>query len=202
MKLKLCERLPDSITVDGKKYRLDLDFRNVLRMMDIMGREDLLAEARNYLSLKCVMKKVPKNTAGAMSALSALLFPEPKKKSGKPSQRVTDYEQDAELIRAAFMQSYHINLWRDKLHWLEFTALLSNLPEGSRYSDIIGIRVRPLPEPTKYNAKERQWLIEAKARFAIEPTEKEQQEAFEASLHETTLSLLALANRGGDLVAK
>ena len=200
--MKLTDRLPDSLTIDGKRYRLDLDFRNVLRMMEIMGREDLLADARNYLSLRCVMRKVPKNTAGAMRALQGLLFPEPKKKGKKQTEMVTDYDQDADLIRAAFLQSYNINLWRDKLHWFEFTALLSNLPEGSRYSDIIGIRVRPLPEPTNYNAKERQWLLEAKARFAIETTEEEQEEALRISLHNTTLSLLALANRGGDLDAK
>lgn len=200
--MKLFERLPDSITVNGKRYRLDLDFRNVLRMMEVMGREDLLADARNHLALSCVMKKVPKDKTAAMQALQKLLFPEPKKKSNKPSQRVTDYVQDADLIRAAFMQSYGINLWRDNLHWFEFGALLSNLPEGSRYSDIIGIRVRPLPEPTKYNAKERQWLIEAKSRFAIEATEQEQENALQASFHATTLSLLALAKRGDDLNAK
>ena len=80
--------------------------------------------------------------------------------------------------------------------------MLAGLPEGSRYIDIVGIRAKPLPEPTKYNAKERQWLIEAKQRYAIEKTAKEEEEALQASLHATTLSLLALAKRGGDLNAK
>ena len=31
--MKLQDRLPDSVTVLGKRYKLDLDFRNVLRMM-------------------------------------------------------------------------------------------------------------------------------------------------------------------------
>ena len=171
-------------------------------MTEILEREDLMKEARNYLALKCIMRKVPKDTVSAMREVQKIVFPEPSKKSKKQNQRVTDYEQDADLIRVAFLQSYRINLWRDKLHWLEFSALLANLPEGSRYSDIIGIRIRPLPEPTNYNAKERQWLIEAKARFAIQPTEKEQEEALMASLHATTLSLLALAKRGDDLNAK
>ena len=54
--MKLYERLPDSVTADGKKYRLDLDFRNVLRMIEILSRDDLIPAAREYLALKCVMK--------------------------------------------------------------------------------------------------------------------------------------------------
>lgn len=199
--MKLFERLPDKVKVDGRKYRLDLDFRNVLRMIEIMSREDLLSEARNYLALKCVMRRVPKNVGQAMTAVSAILFPKTKKKGDK-GPKLTDYAQDADLIRAAFLQCYGINLWREKLHWFEFTGLLAGLPEGSRYIDIVGIRAKPLPEPTKYNAKERQWLIEAKQRYAIEKTAKEEEEALQASLHATTLSLLALAKRGGDLNAK
>jgi len=199
--LKLFERLPDKVEVGGRKYKLDLDFRNVLRMIEIMSREDLLSEARNYLALKCVMRRVPKNVAQAMTAVSAILFPKTKKKGDK-GPKLTDYTQDADLIRAAFLQCYGINLWREKLHWFEFTGLLAGLPEGSRYIDIVGIRAKPLPEPTKYNAKERQWLIEAKQRYAIEKTAKEEEEALQASLHATTLSLLALAKRGGDLNAK
>ena len=199
--MKLFERLPDKIEIDGRKYRLDLDFRNVLRMVEIMNREDLLSEARNYLALKCVMRKVPKNVGQAMTAVSAIIFPKTKKKGDK-WPKLTDYTQDADLIRAAFLQCYGINLWREKLHWFEFTGLLAGLPEGSRYIDIVGIRAKPLPEPTKYNAKERQWLIEAKQRYAIEKTAKEEEEALQASLHATTLSLLALAKRGGDLNAK
>lgn len=199
--MKLFERLPDKIEIDGRKYRLDLDFRNVLRMVEIMNREDLLSEARNYLALKCVMRKVPKNVGQTMTAVSAIIFPKTKKKGDK-GPKLTDYTQDADLIRAAFMQCYGINLWREKLHWFEFTGLLAGLPDGSRYIDIVGIRAKPLPEPTKYNAKERQWLIEAKQRYAIEKTAKEEEEALQASLHATTLSLLALAKRGGDLNAK
>ena len=169
----------------------------------ILQREDLLAESRNYLSLKCIMPKVPNNVAEAMKAVNNLLFPakEKEKKSEDKGQKVTDYDQDADMIRAAFLQSYGINLWREKLHWFEFTALLANLPEGSRYTDVVSIRIRPLPEPTRYNAKEREWLIDAKLRYALEMSEKEMEEARDASFHATTLSLLKLAGRGGDLNA-
>ena len=193
--MKLHERLPDSVTVNGKKSRVDLDFRNVLRMMETLDRQDILAAPREYLALKCVMKRPPTNTGPVLEALKNLLFPPVKRK--KDAQKMTDFAQDADLIRAAFLQSYGINLWRDRLHWLEFTALLSCIPEGSRYSEVIGIRARPIPEPTKYNAKERQWLMEAKARYAVQMTEKEAQSSYQTGLHNMAMSLLAMAQKGG-----
>ena len=77
------------------------------------------------------------------------------------------------MIRAAFRQVYGINLFTDSLSWFEFTELLQNLPEGNRYEDVIGIRSRPLPAPTKYNAKEREWLIKAKQQYALRMTDAE-----------------------------
>lgn len=192
--MKLHERLPDSVTVDGKRYRVDLDFRNVLRMIDALGREDMLPGAREYVALKCVMKRPPRNTGTAIAALREMLFPGGKKQSG---EKMTDFVQDADLIRAAFLQAYGINLYRDRLHWLEFTGLLACLPTGSRYADILSIRARPMPKPTKYNGDERKWLAEAKAKFAVRLTDKEMADSLQMSLHSTTLSLLALAQKGG-----
>ena len=192
--MKLHERLPDAVTVDGKRYRVDLDFRNVLRMIDALGREDMLPGAREYVALKCVMKRPPRNTGAAIATLREMLFPGGKKQSG---EKMTDFVQDADLIRAAFLQAYGINLYRDRLHWLEFTGLLACLPTGSRYADILSIRARPMPKPTKYNCDERKWLAEAKAKFAVRLTDKEMADSLQMSLHSTTLSLLALAQKGG-----
>ena len=191
--MKLQDSLPGSVRVGRRTYRLDLDFRNVLRMMDTLSQDDLIPMAREWNALRCIMKRPPKQTAALMQAVRALLFPEKNHADGK---RLTDFVQDADLIRAAFLQNFGINLYRDRLHWFEFTGLLSCLPEGSRYAEIIGIRARPMPKATKYNAEERQWLAKAKAIYAIQLTEKEREKMLQSSLHRTTESLLALAKRG------
>ena len=191
----LHEKLPDSVTVNGRRYRLDLDFRNVLRMMDVMDRKDMLPGARAYVALKCVMKRPPKDAAPVLAAVNALLFPARKKPEKR--EKLTDLKQDADLIRAAFLQSYGVNLWRDRLHWFEFSGLLACIPGGSRYADIIGIRARPMPEATKYNAKEREWLMKAKAEYAVEMTAEEQERSYQEGLHNMAMSLLAIAQKGG-----
>jgi hypothetical protein len=90
------------------------------------------------------------------------------------------------------------NLFRDRLHWLEFTCYLSGLPEGSRYCDILGIRARPMPNPTKYNAEERQWLMKAKAEYALQMTDKEQREQYARNVGNLASVLIAWANMGGE----
>lgn len=192
--MRLQERLPNSLTINGKKYRLDFDFRNVLSMLEILARDDMMPDARAWLALKCLMKHPPKNPFPLLGAIKLMLFPAAK---NEPSaKKLTDFKQDADLIRAAFLQVYGINLWRDSVHWVEFAALLNALPEGSRYSEILGIRARPMPKPTKYNAEERRWLAQAKAACAVQMSDKERANLLQASMHRTTASLLALAKRG------
>lgn len=183
------------MTVHGKKTKLDLDFRNVLRMMDVLARDDLTPEARTYLALRCLTRR-PKHEQETLLVVERLLFPETKKSADKA--RITSLEQDADLIRAAFRQVYGIDLWRDKLHWLEFQALLAGLPEGNRYNEVLGIRARPIPAPTKYNAEERKWLAQAKADLALKVSEKERKETFENSLRRMAENLIAMADTGGE----
>lgn len=185
--MKLYERLPDSVIVNGKRRKVDLDFRNVLRMLEIMQRDDLMPDAREWLAARCVCRKpVP----GLLSEVRKLLFGEQEKGDGK---RVTSFEQDAGLIRAAFLQVYGIDLWTAKMHYIEFSELLQAIPEGNRYSDTIGIRVREMPEPTKYNAKERQWLARAKAAVALKRTDKEIEEDYQRNVQSVFSALLPFA---------
>ena len=185
--MKLYDRLPDSVTVGKKRVRVDLDFRNVLRMLETLQRDDLMPDAREWLAVRCICRKPVK---GTLDAVKTLLFPEPPKKDAK---RVTSFEQDAPLIRAAFRQTYGINLWTEKLHWFEFIELLNGTPEGTRYSETIGIRIREMPEPTKWNQKERQWLMKAKESVALKKTEKEIEDTYQKDVQNIFNALLPFA---------
>lgn len=190
--LKLYERLPDSVTVDGKRFKCDFDFRNVLKLLEIMQRDDLYIDARDYLCARCVCKKAPKNAAKLYVALCDLLFPKAPETGGK---RLTSYEQDAGLIRSAFRQVYGIDLFRAHLHWFEFTELLQNLPEGNRYADVVGIRARPMPAPNKYNAKEREWLMQAKQSVALHLSGKEQERKYEADVSKVFAGFMGMIRK-------
>lgn len=190
--MKLYERLPDRITIDGKRYRLRLDFRNVLKMMDILERKDILPAARDYLAVKCIIRRPPKNCQKALFILRVFLFGVGK---GSNEKRVTSFEQDADMIRAAFMQEYGINLFRDKLNWFEFTAFLYNLPNGNKYTEVIGIRGRPIPPATKWNRQEREALIKAQAAYALHYTEEEREKSYSNSLKRVFVDMKTIADR-------
>lgn len=192
--IKLQEGLPDSVTADGRRYKCDFDFRNVLRMLDIMQREDILPDARDYLCAKCVCRP-PRRAGNVYQALCDLLFPRAPEGPEKAGKKLTDYVQDAPLIRAAFRQVYHIDLFRDKLHWLEFIELLQYLPDGCRYEETIGIRARPMPAPTKYNAKEREWLMKAKQSVALHMTDKEQERRYDADVSKVFSGLFGMIQK-------
>lgn len=196
--MKLFERLPDGVTVNGKHYKCNFDFRNVLKMLDIMQREDINPDARDYLCAKCVCRP-PNNARDVYNALCSMLFEKPPQ-TGEKS--LTSFEQDAGLIRAAFRQVYGIDLFRDKLTWFEFKELLQNLPEGNRYNDVIGIRARPLPAPNKYNAKEREWLIKAKQSVALHLTEAEAAKKYDNDVSRIFAGLIAMIPKDGDNVGK
>ena len=187
--MKLQDRLPQGVEVDGKFYKLDFDFRNVFQMIEILDRDDMLPEAKAYKALCCLCKR-PKNAEKVLEAVKALLFKAPRKKGG---QRVTDFIQDAGLIRAAFRQTYGIDLYRDRLHWIEFTELMNALPEGSRYAEVVGIRARPMPEPTQWNKKEREWLMQAKADVALELSEDEIAEEYKRGVANLAALLKSMA---------
>ena len=187
--MKLQDRLPQGVEIDGKFYKMDFDFRNVFRMIEILDRDDMLPEAKAYKALCCLCKR-PKNAEKVVKAVKALLFKAPRKKGG---QRVTDFIQDAGLIRAAFRQAYGIDLYRDRLHWIEFTELMNALPEGSRYAEVVGIRARPMPEPTQWNKKEREWLMQAKADVALELSEDEIAEEYKRGVANLAALLKTMA---------
>ena len=186
--MKLYERLPDSVIVDGRKIRLDLDYRNVLKMLDILAQDDLMPDARDWLAMKCVCRRPVK---GMKQAVIKLLFPK-----SEGGERITDMTQDADLICAAFRQAYGINLYKEKLNWFEFSCLLAGIPEDTRYSYVLSIRARPMPEATAYNQKERQRLAEAKAEFGLKLTEKEQKAKYHNDVKKLGDFLIMMA--GGD----
>jgi hypothetical protein len=160
-------------------------------MIEVLDDNNLMPGARAYNALHCLCKR-PKNVFKVLEAVKGLLFTAPRKKDG---QRVTDWVQDAGLIRAAFRQAYGIDLYRDKLHWIEFQELLNAIPEGNRYSEVVGIRARPIPAATKWNAHEREWLMKAKADVALEMDEEERMKRYQQDVANIASVLMGMARK-------
>lgn len=169
----LTHALPTEINVSGKKVWIDTRTCKALQCFLICEMENLPAEER---AEAVVALLVP--SAGSMSQeerveaydeimvfLSGYPSTAPRKKDAK---KLLSYEQDHALIVAAFRQSYGVCLADlKKMHWWEFLALLSGIPDGTKLSGVIEIRgmeMDPKDTPEQRKAK-----IKAKTAVAIRP---------------------------------
>lgn len=161
--MKIYDESPDKVKYKGRIYNLNLNWRNVLKSIDLFEQEEISEAIKVRVALdNLVIGKHPVDV-DLLDAIFRLIFP-PKKDEGEP---VIDFEQDSALIFAAFWQTYHINLRETNLHWRDFTELLKGIHRSTRLGEVITLRQTEIPEPTKYNAKERAALIQAKAKVAI-----------------------------------
>jgi hypothetical protein len=120
-----------------------------------------------------------------VQAVFKIIFDENSRAPSGP--RYMDFEQDAPLISAAFMQAYGIDLDKSNMHWFRFRGLLEAMPDDTTFSKVVELRRRPLPKPTKYNAEEIAALQKAKAAVALNVSEEERRAWFASSLKNSTV---------------
>lgn len=162
--MTLYDRLPDRVVYNGREYLLDLSFRKVLAVGDLMEDDCIIDEAKIDIALNLLVRVKHPSDPDLLMAVIDLIKPD---KPPKKRQKVIDLKKDWQYIYAGFQQAYGINLFRDDLHYLEFIALLNGLPSNTRMSQIIDIRTKPIPQTTKYNQDEVARLIQLKAEFSL-----------------------------------
>ena len=191
--MKLYQKLPYSVTVNGKRYKINPSFDRILEAVDVLGKEDW-TDTQKISYLKWLLIKSRCDCpVDVINAIMELLV------QGDSSEpRTLDFAQDSDLIYAAFWQTYGIDLYeeRGKLHWYKFSALLSALPEDTRISEIIGIRMQNVPKATKYNQEQRNQIIRLKAKYRIKVSEKEKEEMYQKSMQRLAGILTNMAERG------
>ena len=183
--------LPYEVAVKGRKYRLTPAFDNVLKMYKAIDGLDEWDKPE--VMLYYLLRHPPKPSIEVLNAVSKVLFP-PSRGGG---EKAFDFVEDSPLIYAAFMQAYHIDLFHEqgKLHWWKFSALLSSLPSNTRFSEILTIRTKPIPAPTKFNKEERDELMRLKRLYAVKLTSKEREDQLQKSLR-SVVNYLASAAKG------
>ena len=192
--MTLYEVLPDKLEHRGKEYRLYASFDRVLEALAFVKRKDFSdAEKEEYLTFLFFGDGVAPD-AELVSAALAMLCPA-SKNSGV---RSFDWEQDAAVIYASFLSAYGIDLYsvRGKLHWTAFIALLQNLPRDSAFGRLIDIRTCEVPQVTKYNQKQVQNLMKAKAAYRLRISEEERQAQWQAGLQNIAKQMMSNAKAG------
>ena len=143
---------PDSITVGGRTYRIKTWFKYWLRFLQICNNRK---EVRNFDFL--FVDEIPENKAEAFKSLAEFANPKsvlPRGTGGRGA-RILDYRIDANLIYAAFVQQYGIDLVSGlgvdgkPLHWHKFLALMEGIHD-TKLSDVMDIRSYDETDRTTY----------------------------------------------------
>ena len=150
---------PESVKIGGDLYYINADFRNILRIFDML-------DDRNISGYKKIEKLVnwffdnnfPENISPEIAIEAFIHFvgkngrrdvedAVPYEIEPEESERQFCYNFDAEEIYASFMAEYGIDLIEtDFLHWYKFKILLGNLSPESAFKKKIELRFMDLSD--------------------------------------------------------
>jgi len=194
--VRLYEQPCAAVIVGRKRYKLRLTYDRVLFALDAM-QDPLLNDAdRLRFMLGLLMKgRVPSSIRVQTQLLEAIMAEINQQRKAPDGPPVKSLVQDAPLIHAAFRQAYGIDLQRIDLPWETFCALLSGLPEDTRFCEVVSIRARPVPPPDRNNGKYIEDLLKAKASVPLEMTPEQQEASFQRGLNQLAQTMIAWAEQ-------
>lgn len=182
----------DACVVDGRRYRLRLTVKRVLTAMDVAKDGNLESDDKADAMLRILVKwPRPRSRGKREKLLQKILDILQGNRRGPQGPETLNLTQDAPLIRAAFLQAYHIDLENEDIHWEKFLELLQAVPESTTLARIIEIRGRPIPKATRFNEEERASLMRAKRAVAIKNENQTPQQSADA----IAALLIAIAKR-------
>jgi len=162
----LTDALPEYIDVGGNQIKIDTRASTAIDCSARISSGD-----PDVIKLQYVCKRfgVPVSIEGFKAAVKFIQGPGESKKSARPSEKVMDYIQDADLIISAFQQTYSMQYSEVvSLHWWHFLALFHGLPHDTRIMEVI--RIRSMTINPKDSADEKRRKRELKKAVALKDT--------------------------------
>jgi hypothetical protein len=140
----LTSAFPRSLTVNGEEYAIRWGHRDCLVIMANLEGNDLTRWEQFVYVVQALYEDIPPDFNAAL--VQALWFLHGGKELEEATERADavrtfSYEQDAELIYAAFSTRHGIDLSTELLHWWRFRALFTDLRETT-FSELCSMRKR------------------------------------------------------------
>ncbi|MFT8878856.1 MAG: Gp15 family bacteriophage protein [Oenococcus sp.] len=190
--------IPDTYSIFGHEFKVDLSFGTVINLLRMIHDESLSIQGRidyalvfifgNDKDTKAFFKTLDYETKLAIYKdiyEQGISLPETKENGGQRDilGNLLDQDEDdgpaysldydSSAIFASFMQAYHIDLEqvRHTLHWQKFNALLSGLPEGTKFAQIM--KYRHMDTSQIQDSQEKAYYERLKAQYALPDQYKE-----------------------------
>ena len=182
MKNFFLDKLPDHVSAGGKFFLIHTDFRKWLGFSEFAKDKEIILDDLNYL----YVDEVPPKELQKEAFDGLLKFFNPQqdlpRATGK-TEKILDYTIDSQLIYAAFMEQYGIDLTETdeqghykEMHWHKFLALLSGL-HSTKLNEVMSWRCWEGDTKSEYGKQ----MAKLKAAWELPPdNQKEIDEALEA----------------------
>lgn len=173
----LLDSLPETVTVDGKEFGIDSDFRACIILEKILDSNTLDSKHKVMEVLDLFYgDDQPESAEAAVGAIMRFYCcGEKPSKASKPKMNgeveikpkmIYSFEHDAPYIFGAFLTQYGIDLNEiDYLHWWKFQAMFRSLNDSNKIVEIMGYRATDLGKIT--NKKERERIARLKNIYAL-----------------------------------
>ena len=134
----LYDDLPDYVEVAGNKYQIITDFREWIRLTELVDDDSVPDIVKGRLLVKWYTGEVPQDLELAINALGDFLtgyglrYDDTDKCEFKNTIPAFSYSEDAGCIYSAFWECYGIDLQTvGYMHWWKFQTLFDWLPEST-----------------------------------------------------------------------
>ena len=183
---KIHEKLETEVEIDGTIYEVDTSFGNIMSLLELIENPLISDGEKVYFGIYMLLEtELELDMDKQVKVFESLIenFIHSGDKQDVPvdlegnvmpiadKQKTYDLTQDATYIYTSFKQAYGIDLCeeQEKLDWRKFKVLLRDLPDETKFKQVIDIRTRPYPKG-KGMGEERKKLKELKRAFALPDT--------------------------------
>ena len=176
----LLDRLPDAVIIGGQSVPIRTDFRYSI-LFEMLCLDNSLSSAQKseqalrlmYPALSVLPLNEPQQIVdgllwffrGGDRPRNRHQIAQQHRQSDAPTERVYDYNYDDELIYAAFLQQYGIDLTSAHLHWWQYRALFSALSEETKFMRVLGYRTAKITQ--NMSKEEKRHLRRMKEIYAL-----------------------------------
>lgn len=186
-------KYPKYTEIDGKRYKINTDFRVAIECNRI-AEDETIGDYERVLAIIYTLFgeegiNTPEHYEKLLETAKKYLSCGKELETKRQEEPDMDYIQDMDYIEASFMSDYRIDLSNEEMHWYKFTNLMNGLSNSELGNSCILNRIRNIRTiklSEIKDKKEREKLAKLKKEFALKKnkakkkaTEKEKQSAME-----------------------
>ena len=169
-------RYPEYLEVNGKKFKINTDFRLALKCDEIF-RDTSIGDYEKTLAIIYILLgdaglEAKEYYNEFVSLLTKYLSCGKAHQNDNEEMPTMDFKQDEGYIKTSFMSDYGKDLDKIEMHWWQFHDLLEGLTENCVLSRVRAIREEPL---SGKKGAERQKLEKAKKMVELKPEKTAEQ---------------------------